>query len=332
MQMQHLMVGYPKYYQTADYALRLSVMADIATMRMKALHFWDKHDISAASEAFGVSCRTPYWWRQLLNKGGPEGPIPHSKAPLVRRKKHWHPDVLKEIRRLRTELPNLGKEQIFVRLKPWCVQRHLTCPSVSTIGRMIATAHDKMRMIPVRLSSRGKALFVKKRTTKPRRPKHYRPVKTGELIGMDAIELRMGEMRRYIITMIDEHSDYALALAVPSLNSDIVNHFFSRAARLFPIGISQIISDNGKEFLGSFDKTLQEAAIKHTWTYPYTPKMNAICDRFNRTLREQFIEFNEILLFEDLALFNQKLAEYLVLYNSKRPHKALALMTPVEYM
>lgn len=63
---------------------------------------------------------------------------------------------------------------------------------------------------------------------------------------MDAIELRMGEMRRYIITMIDEHSDYVLALAVPSLNSDIVNHFFSRAARLFPVGISQIITDNGK--------------------------------------------------------------------------------------
>ena len=70
-------------------------MADIATMRMKALHFWDKHGISAASEAFGVSCRTLYWWRQLLNKEGPEGLIPHRKAPLVRRKKHWHPDVLK---------------------------------------------------------------------------------------------------------------------------------------------------------------------------------------------------------------------------------------------
>ncbi|KNA39683.1 hypothetical protein ERYG_04197 [Escherichia coli M114] len=59
--------------------------------------------------------------------------------------------------------------------------------------------------------------------------------------------------------MIDEHIDYALALAVLSLNSDIVNHFFSRAARLFPVGISQSIIDNGKEFLGSFDKTLQEA-------------------------------------------------------------------------
>ena len=167
---------------------------------------------------------------------------------------------------------------------------------------------------------------------KPRRPKQYRPVKTGELIGMDAIELRMGDLRRYIITMIDEHSDYALALAVPSLNSDITSHFFSKATKLFPVAIKQVVTDNGKEFLGNFDKTLQEASIKHIWTYPYTPKMNATCERFNRTLREQFIEFNELLLFEDLNLFNQRMAEYLVLYNSKRPHKSLELMTPVDYI
>ncbi len=103
---------------------------------------------------------------------------------------------------------------------------------------------------------------------------------------MDAIELRMGDLRRYIITMIDEHSDYALALAVPSLNSDITSHFFSKATKLFPVAIRQVVTDNGKEFLGNFDKTLQEASIKHIWTYPYTPKMNATCERFNRTLRE----------------------------------------------
>ncbi|BES38886.1 hypothetical protein Ef22C037LT_45140 (plasmid) [Escherichia fergusonii] len=69
--------------------------------------------------------------------------------------------MLKEIRRLRAELPNLGKEQIFVRLKPWCEQRYLACPGVSTIGRMIAAAHDKMRMIPVRLGSRGRHCLSK---------------------------------------------------------------------------------------------------------------------------------------------------------------------------
>jgi hypothetical protein len=71
--------------------------------------------------------------------------------------------VLKEIRFLRTELPNFGKVQIFVRLKPWSELHHLACLSVSTIGKMLAAAHDKMRLIPVRLRPRGKALLVKKR-------------------------------------------------------------------------------------------------------------------------------------------------------------------------
>ena len=332
MLMQHVGVGYFGYYRATAYAMKHSLMPEIAKLRMKALNFWDKHGIRAAADAFGVSTRTLYWWRQLLRTGGPQALIPRSKAPLVRRSRHWHPDVIKEIRRLRTELPNLGKEQIFVRLKAWCELRHFTCPSTSTIGRIIAGAHDKMRMVPVRLSARGKVRLIKKRSVKPRRPKQYRPVKTGELIGMDAIELRMGDLRRYIITMIDEHSDYALALAVPSLNSDITSHFFSKATKLFPVAIKQVVTDNGKEFLGNFDKTLQEASIKHIWTYPYTPKMNATCERFNRTLREQFIEFNELLLFEDLNLFNQRMAEYLVLYNSKRPHKSLELMTPVDYI
>ncbi|HBX8428191.1 TPA: IS481-like element ISKpn28 family transposase, partial [Klebsiella pneumoniae] len=252
-------VGYFGYYRATAYAMKHSLMPEIAKLRMKALNFWDKHGIRAAADAFDVSTRTLYWWRRLLRTGGPEALIPRSKAPLVRRSRHWHPDVLKEIRRLRTELPNLGKEQIFVRLKPWCEARHFTCPSTSTIGRIIAGAHDKMRMIPVRLSARGKARLIKKRSVKPRRPKQYRPVKTGELIGMDAIELRMGDLRRYIITMIDEHSDYALALAVPSLNSDITSHFFSKATKLFPVAIRQVVTDNGKEFLGNFDKTLQEA-------------------------------------------------------------------------
>lgn len=80
--------------------------------------------IRATADAFGVSTRTLYWWRQLLRTDGPQALIPNSKAPLVRRLRRWHPDVLKEIRRLRTELPNLGKEQIFVRLKAWCELRH----------------------------------------------------------------------------------------------------------------------------------------------------------------------------------------------------------------
>ena len=47
-----------------------------------------------------------------------------------------------------------------------------------------------MRMIPVRLSARGKA--VDKKQLSAQKTKTIPPGKTGELIGMDAIELRMG--------------------------------------------------------------------------------------------------------------------------------------------
>ncbi|MFU8233224.1 hypothetical protein ACNAR5_27915, partial [Klebsiella pneumoniae] len=60
------------------------------------------------------------------------------------------------------------------------------------------------------------------------------------------------------------------------------------------------------ELMTPVDYILRESKNCNMWwthtTYPYTPKMNATCERFNRTLREQFIEFNELLLFEDLNL------------------------------
>lgn len=69
---------------------------------------------------------------------------------------------------------------------------------------------------------------------------------------MDATEPRMGERNCYAIIMIDEHCNHALALVVPSLNCDIARYFFSRAGRLFPVDISQLITDNGKEFLEKY--------------------------------------------------------------------------------
>ena len=45
------------------------------------------------------------------------------------------------------------------------------------------------------------------------------------------------------------------------------------------------------------------------WTYPKSPRMNAHCERFNRTIQEQFADRHEEPLFTDLELFNQKLSQ-----------------------
>ncbi len=71
MLMQHIGVGYFGYYRATAYAMKHSLMPEIAKLRMKALNFWDKHGIRAAADAFDVSTRTLYWWRRLLRTGGP---------------------------------------------------------------------------------------------------------------------------------------------------------------------------------------------------------------------------------------------------------------------
>ena len=86
------------------------------------------------------------------------------------------------------------------------------CPSAAAIGRLIGDAADKMRVSPPALTPKGKPkVYVQ------RRPKGYRPQQLGEGVGLDAIERRMGGVKRYILTDIDEVSDYALALARASI-------------------------------------------------------------------------------------------------------------------
>jgi hypothetical protein len=72
---------------------------------------------------------------------------------------------------------------------------------------------------------------------------------------------------------------------------------------------------------------LKERGIKRWYTYPKTPKMNAHAERFHRTIQESFVNDHEDLPFTDLALFNRKLADWLVFYNASAsaPHTRPAI-------
>ncbi|MFH1822560.1 MAG: integrase core domain-containing protein, partial [Patescibacteria group bacterium] len=54
-------------------------------------------------------------------------------------------------------------------------------------------------------------------------------------------------------------------------------------------------------------------------------------EKFNRTIQEEFIDWNEVLL-DDTNRFNQKLIDWLIWYNTKRFQWSLNLETPVDYL
>lgn len=55
-------------------------------------------------------------------------------------------------------------------------------------------------------------------------------------------------------------------------------------------------------------------------------------ERFNRTIQEEFVNYHLALLRDDLDAFNQKLIEYLIWYNTKRPHHTFGLVSPLRYI
>jgi putative transposase len=99
---------------------------------------------------------------------------------------------------------------------------------------------------------------------------------------------------------------------------------------VYPFTIQTVQTDNGLEFLGDFDAYLKKRQIKHLFTYPRCPKINGVVERFNRTLREDFLNLNLHLLGRP-KLFHRKLMDYLLFFNTKRPHQALGQKSPLGY-
>jgi transposase InsO family protein len=229
-----------------------------------------------------------------------------------------------EIRRL----PNLGKRHVW--LAPWCAKQGIALPSVSTIGRIICRAHDKMRHAPARLDARGRVKPVR-RHPKPRKPKGATPAPLA-CLAVDAIERVRDGIRRHILTFIEAASRFAFAVATPGKTSRSTRAALNAALSLLPAKPQGLLSSNGSEFAAGFAKTLDEHGIARWYTYPKPPKLNAHVERFNRTLQESFVDCPEDLLFTDLARFNQTLADWLLFYNAQRPHHRLGQRTPRQFL
>jgi len=329
MRIRQIGLGIWGFYRLADYALRSGMVTEEAQRRLKILGFWQRHGLAATTEAFGVSRRTLQSWKAQLKQGGgkPEALNSASRAPHRRRRRQWPPDVVAEIRRLRHTYPNLSKEKIHPFLAAFCAARNLPCPSPRTIGRLIADDPHKMRLVPPRLDSRGRPKPLGPR--KDRKPAGFRPRGPGHCVALDSVHRVRDGIRRYLITCTDIQSRFGFALAVSHLSSRAARVTMELALLVFPVPIRIALTDNGSEFMKEFQRLMEKRHIQHWFTYPRKPNMNAHVERFNRTVQDEFVDYHEDVLYTDLREFNDKLMDWILWYNGKRPHWALNLKPPI---
>lgn len=308
------------------------MITEKAKQKYRILCFWDKHGLEATVEAFNVKKRTLYDWKNKLKKGGnkPEALNEKSKAPKTKRKRIWPPEIINEICRLREKYPNLGKEKIYPELLIFCQQKNLKCPKPKTIGRLVSDLGG-LRKFPQKVSHFGKIKKVNRQKVL-RKPKDFKPQYAGHLVALDTIEKFVHGLRRYVITFEDIYTRFGFAWSTSSHASLAAKEFFNICIKIFPYPIIFVLTDNGSEFKKHFNEVLNELYVTHFHTYPRTPKMNAHCERFNKTIQEEYIDYHLYELI-DTKKFNHNLMDWLIWYNTRRVHYAFRnKFSPVQYM
>jgi hypothetical protein len=167
--------------------------------------------------------------------------------------------VMAEVKRLRQAYPNLGKEKIFAKLVPFCQEHGLALSSVSTIGRMIASAPDRLRISAWQTNSKGqRKRFTRAAVT--RKPKGVQ-LKPLECLAFDTIVRQRDGIKRCILTSIDPKTHIAFAYAPPTASSAHAAKLHEAITQTFPdyaaARLSQTMAASSKGTLQNGSQTVR---------------------------------------------------------------------------
>jgi transposase InsO family protein len=87
-----------------------------------------------------------------------------------------------------------------------------------------------------------------------------------------------------------------------------------------------LVRDYGSQFTASFDAVFQAAGIEIITAAVQAPVMNAIQERWHRSVRAELLDRT---LVWNLTHLRRILAEYETFYNKHRPHRALGQAAPL---
>jgi len=306
--------------------------------RLKIIEFFEQYGAKATLSAFQKGRSTIYLWKQkVATSGGYLSALASgSKAPKNRSKRKLKDEIYEFIRQYRHSHHGADKVTIKPALDAFCVALGIDSVSESSIGRVIFSLKERglIRHYQVRTTINGKTGNLRVRGTAKKEKKlrigAYRSASPGGLVQIDAIEIFLSGIRRYIITALDVKTRFAFAYAYKTLSSSSAKDFMMRLIGVSPFIITHIQTDNGKEFHKYFKEYIKRQKIIHFYNYPKCPKMNAYVERFNRTIQDQYISWNMGDLYEPPE-FNHGLMKYLLWYNSEKPHRGIGKVPPLWY-
>jgi len=249
---------------------------------------------------------TVYRWLKGIGRYGIEGYIRrYRSAKKGRRIRKTHPFLEQRILSIRRAYRNCCGQKIVYLLKQEGVEL-----SLSTVYRILnkhlSTLRKHARTAKGQPAQRGK--------------------EPGDVVQMDTVDL--GEV--YAFTAIDTYTRQTAVLIRPGLTAQDGKVALEYAAQAFG-KIHVIQTDGGSEFEKEFAEAAPQYADEHVIARPYKKNDQAFIECFNGTLRRE--EFGRTpFKAADLALAQQRADAFLDYYHNQRPHLALDMKTPAQFI
>jgi len=316
--------GFRKFIELGQ-QYKLSPEAQFRLTVIGYYHNEGKKNVSRTGRRFGLHRNTVRKWLSIFNPNNLRTLEPAPRAPIHRYRRKTPEQIAQRVIEFKKGYPYLGKDKISKILK----RDENIIVSPSTIGRII----KKYKLTYLWRTAESACNFkkiVRKRKSRKRPPRTYRNKKPGKWIQIDTIRICCDGQSVYVITAVDLATRLAVAKAYKSPSSANAKDFLMILLMFFPaqFSIRMIHTDNGSEFLKFFDSECARLNIKHVFSYPKTPDMHGYIESFNYTIQREQLKKTDALL-EPIQL-NRKIVEYLITYNSFRPHKHLDYKTPLE--
>jgi transposase InsO family protein len=295
-------------------------------------------NISQACKVMGFSRDSFYRYRQLLADEGPEGLRERTrrKPNLANRvESHVEQAALKKS----FEFPCYGKDRISDQLKLDGIMISGSTVRNIWIRHKLQTLQDRLKWLEQKAQQEGILLTEEQKIALEKKQEDliaYGEIETahpGYLGSQDSfyIGYLKGVGRIYQQTFVDTYSKVAIcklytaknSLVAADLLNDLVVPFFDQ----YESRMLRILTDRGSEYCGniethSFQLFLALNEIEHTKTKAYHPQTNGICERFHRTILNEFyrVTFRK-KVYQTLDELQDDLDQWLEFYNNQRTHQ-----------